>query len=160
MRGFAGQYTYWKEGCPIIVPNTVVKDGAEAFLQLLFQAQASLPSSFWMGLTNVDYTYDDAVLADIAAGEPTGNGYARQELVRDTDDWDVSEVNGLMRARSKIVTFTASANWDKEWNRMFLCSVETGTAGIIFSFSAKTEDDQAVVSGDGPSLRYEYWNRI
>jgi hypothetical protein len=160
MRGFAGQFTFYKKGSPLVVPNTVVKDGAELFLQTLFQAQAVLPASFWLGLTNVDYTYDDAVLSDIAAGEPVGNGYARQELVRGTGDWDVSEVNSLMRARSKIVEFTASANWDKAWNRMFLCSVETGTAGVIFAFSAKTEDDQTVVSGDGPALRYEFWNRI
>jgi hypothetical protein len=132
MRGFAGQFTYWKNGSPIITPNTVVKDGAEMFLQLLFQATDNLPASFWLGLTGASYDYDNALLSDIVAAEPSGNGYARQELVRNDTDWDVSEVNGIMRARSKIVTFVASANWDKTWKRMFLCSAGTGTTGTVF----------------------------
>lgn len=160
MRGFAGQFTYWKQSSPVIVPNTIVKNGAEAFLQLLFQSIDNLPASYFLGLTNVTYDYDNADLADIADGEPVGNGYARQELARDNVDWSVDEVNGLMRARSKIVTFTASANWDKSWNRMFLTDVETGTAGIVFALSGVTEEDQVILSGLGPDLRYEFWNRI
>lgn len=162
MRGFQGQFTLFRKNTPpLVIPNTVVKNGAEIFLQLLFQAiDTNMPATFYLGLTNASYTYDSADLTDIMAGEPAGNGYARQALNRDDTDWDVSEVNGLMRARSKVCDFTASANWDKTWSRMFLCDRAADDAGFVFALSGPTVTPQTVLSGDAPSLRYEFWNRI
>lgn len=143
------------------IPNTIVKNGAEIFLQNLFQdVQTNMPAAYYLGLTDATYTYDSADLSDIAAGEPTGNGYARQLLTRNDTDWDVAEVNGLMRARSKLVTFTASANWDVAWSRMFLCNQASGTSGFVFALSGALLTPATVLSGDGPSVRYEFWNRI
>lgn len=140
------------------VKNTVVKDGAELFVRSLFRGEAVMPATFYMGLTNANYSYSSALLSDIAVGEPTGNGYARQPLGRNTTDWAFATVGNFTKAESIDVTFTASAQWDKAWTRMFLCNVASGTAGIVFSLS-KAIDPQTVLSGEGPTLNYEHWIR-
>lgn len=140
------------------VRNTIVQDGAEYFLRSLFRGEAVMPVDFYLGLTNASYTYTAASLATIAAGEPVGNGYARQPITRGVGGWTVSTVGNYTKAEGIDVTFTASAAWDKEWTRMFLCNVASGTAGIVFSLS-KAIEAQEVLSGDGPTVNYEHWIR-
>lgn len=144
-----------------LVPNTIVEFGAEALLKFMFQDDDSdYPASWYLGLTNASYEFDTAdLLTALAAEEPTGNGYARQALSRDDTTWDVSVVNSLWRARSTTATFTASAGWDKDWSRMFLCDVASGTAGNVFCVSKALSTPQTVLSGQGPLLAYEFWIR-
>jgi hypothetical protein len=128
-------------------------------MQRTFRGEDVMPASLFMGLTNVGGSFDDVTLADLAAGEPVGNGYARQELVTGTSDWTVDEVNGVIRVISKTVEFTASANWDKAWDRMFLCTVLDGTSGDVFAISGPAPAPRTVLSGAGPSINYEFWLR-
>lgn len=140
------------------VLNTIVEDGADKILRSVFRAEATLPAAFYLGLTNATYTFDDADLADIEVGEPVGNGYARQTLTRNTSDWGAPSLeNNAMRIVSKSVTFTASSAWDKTWTRMFLANVASG-AGNVFALSGAIAP-QTVLSGAGPTLRYEWWAR-
>lgn len=140
------------------VQNTIVEDGADKILRSVFRAEATLPVAFYMGLTNATYAFDDADLTDIEVGEPVGNGYARQTLTRNTSDWGAPSLeNNAMRIVSKSVTFTASAAWDKTWTRMFLANVANG-AGNVFALSGALSP-QTVLSGAGPTLRYEWWAR-
>lgn len=140
----------------VVVKNTVVTKGAEYYLRTLFRNENILPANFYMGLTNSDYTFA-SVLADVAAGENTigVNGYARGVIARDTVDFTVTQVNGLWQARSKTITFTASANWAKTWNKAFLANVASG-AGLLFAVSGPAPAAQTVLSGDGPSMAYQY----
>lgn len=141
------------------VRNTIVSDGAQRYLQALFQAGATLPANFYVGLTNATYTFDTATLALIAAGEPVGNGYARQAAVRNGSDWDVSEIGGFWRAKSKQLVFTASADWTAAWSRMFLCNLVSGTGGNVFALSAPTVAPRVVLNGAPPTVSYEFWVR-
>lgn len=140
------------------IKNTLLETGANWFLRTMFRGESVLPSSYYMGLTNSSYSFTSS-LADLAAGEPSGNGYARQELAVDTTDWTVQSVNGVMQALSKIVTFTASADWDKNWQRAFLCDAASGTSGNVISVSGPAPVPRTVLSGQGPSMQYQYYLR-
>lgn len=137
-----------------IIPNTICADGAEMFLKSLFQAAAVMPTNFYLGFTNADLDYDSD-LADAEAGEPSGNGYARATLVRNNTDWTVEQVNGVFRARSKTSTFTASANWDKTWTRLFIANVASG-AGKLICASGPAPSAVQVTTGNGPTAAYVY----
>jgi hypothetical protein len=156
---FKGKYTILDKKGNVEINNTIVKDGATLMLRSLFRGEATMPAAFYLGLTSASYTFDDATLADMAVLEPAGNGYARQLLTRNTTDWTVQEVNGVLQAVSKIVAFTASANWDKVWDRMFLCDAASGTSGNVYSVSGPAPSPRTVLSGAGPSIRYEFWLR-
>jgi hypothetical protein len=131
-------------------PNTLVGEGFALWLRTIFRAEAVLAANFYLGLTNAAIGYGDS-LATAAAGEPSGNGYARQALTRGTGAWTVEQVNGLYRARSSLVTFTASANYDKTYTRMFLCDVSAGTGGKLHAASGPTPNPIQVLSGAGPA---------
>lgn len=140
------------------IRNTIVEDGAIRIAKLVCRAEATLPAAFHLGLTNATYAFDDADLTDIEVGEPSGNGYARQTLTRDTTDWNTPTLeNNAVRVVSKEVTFTASAAWDKPWSRMFLANVASG-AGVVFAISGSF-GEQTVLSGAPPTCRYEMWIR-
>lgn len=154
-------------GCFILNPgtpqeqrvwNTIVEDGADNVLRTIFRGESVLTAAFYLGLTSASYEFDDADLVDIEADEPVGNGYARQTLTRNTTDWGAPSLeNNAMRILSKSVTFTASSAWNVPWTRMFLASVASG-AGEVFSLSGALAP-QTVLSGAGPTLRYEHWCR-
>lgn len=140
--------------------NTLVAQGASWFLRTIFRGEAVLPATYYLGLTNAAYTFDQAnLLTALNAGEPVGNGYARQALVKNTVDWTVQEVNGVMQALSKIATFTASADWSAQWLRMFICDQAAGTAGQVISVSGPAPALRTVLNGQGPSVRYTYYLR-
>lgn len=141
------------------IKNTLVAAGASLFMRSMFRGEAVLAATLYLGLTNSTYDFDTTTLANIAVGEPVGHGYARLALVRNTTDWTVQEVNGVMQAKSKIVTFTASSNWDKAWNRMFLSDQAAGTAGVLYAVSGPAPALRTVLSGAGPSCSYEFWLR-
>lgn len=134
------------------IDNTIVGEGWQLMLQSMFQAGAVLPTNFYLGLTSANLNYN-SVLADATAGEPVGNGYARQPLVRSGSGWTVELVNGLYRARSANVTFTASANWASTYSRMFLANVVSG-AGKLFAASGPSPSPISVLSGAGPVCSY------
>lgn len=148
-------------GEEILHKNTLVATGASWFLRDIFRKEtALLPNTYYLGLTNAAYTFDQAtLLAALAVGEPVGNGYARMPLVRGTADWTVQEVNGVMQALSVTCAFTASANWDKTWTRAFICNAAAGTAGEVISVSGPAPAARTVLSGQGPSIKYEYYLR-
>lgn len=138
------------------VMNNIVKDGAQQWLQQIFQA-VDLPAQFYVGLTGTRYEFDTATLDTITIGEPVGNGYSRTLLNRDAIDWDVALINASYRARSKLVTWTATADWTRVWSRMFLTDVAAGTAGIVYSLSGPTEVGQITRQADVVNLQYEFW---
>lgn len=146
---------------PLEIKNTLVKTGAEWILRDIFRNETGLwPANMYMGLTNAGYSFDGTTLAALAAGEPVGNGYARQLITRAGADWTVQEVNGAMQALSKLVTFTcAGAPWTVNYVRAFLCDAAAGAVGNVMAVSGATPAPVATVVGAGPSTRYEFWLR-
>lgn len=159
MRGEFGFYIPGKPklfNIPLIIPNTICRAGAEAFGKQLFQADdADMPVDFYIGLTNASLDFDSD-LTDAAATEISGNGYARQPLTRDNTDWTIEEINGVIRARSAQVTFTASANWSTLWSRAFITDVVSGTSGLLFCASGPTPAPVQTLSGLGPPVDYRF----
>lgn len=156
-----GYFTeHFPDGDKLEIKNTLVATGASWFLRTMFRGEAVLPATYYMGLTNSAYTFDTATLVLMAAGEPVGNGYARQPLVKNTVDWTVSEINGVMQALSKNVTFACTgAPWTQNWVRAFLCDQAAGTAGNVISVSGPTPSPRSVLVGQGPTLNYTYYLR-
>lgn len=154
--GYFIEHVAGRAGKPI--KNTLLQTGASWFLRTMFRGEAVLPATYYLGLTNATYTFT-STLAVLAAGEPAGNGYARQPLVKNTTDWTVQSVNGVMQALSKICLFTASADWDKTWQRMFICDVVNGTAGNVIAVSGPAPTPRTVLNGQGPSIQYQYFLR-
>lgn len=141
--------------------NTLTATGAGWLLRSFFRGEALAPATFYMGLTNAAYTFDSNTLASIAAGEPVGNGYARQALVKNTTDWSVQELGtNIMQVLSKLVTFTCStAPWTQNWVRGFICDAAAGTAGNVLAVSGPAPSPRVVAVGAGPSLNYQFYLR-
>lgn len=135
--------------------NTIIGQGASLMLRAIFRGEAVLPADYYIGLTNVNVAFSDAVaLATAAGAEPSGHGYARQAAAQDTTDWTVEVVNGIYRARSKSVAFTASSDWATPWSRMFVCDASSGTTGNVFAISGPLSSPANVLNGAGPTVEY------
>lgn len=142
------------------IKNTIVAQGGTLWLRAIFRGEATVPGSYYLGLSNAAYTFDNATVTLLAAGEPVGNGYARKQLQANTGDWTVSEVNGVLQAQSKIVTFTCSgAQWTVAYTRMFLVDSASGNSGNIYAVSGPTPSPRTVLVGAGPSVQYNFWLR-
>ncbi len=142
------------------IKNTIAAQGGTLWLRAIFRGEATVPGSYYLGLSNAAYTFDSATVTLLAAGEPVGNGYARQQLHANTSDWTVTEVNGVLQAQSKIVTFTCSgSNWTIAYTRMFLADSASGNSGNIYAVSGPTPSPRTVLVGAGPSVQYNFWLR-
>lgn len=146
----------------LILPNTMTSVGSQMMYQSTFQATA-LAATFYLGLVNNPlFDWANSTIANLTGGglEPVGNGYARQAVTRNGTDWTVSFVNNLAKVRSKNLVFTASANWNVPWQRMFLCDVSSGTSGNLFAVSRKVLNAPlTVLSGAGPTMAWEQYMR-
>lgn len=145
------------DGNKIILPNTIVAEGAEDYLGEIFQ-NAGL-GTFYVGLCN--QVPDNAdVLADITTEPTIGIGaYARQPLARNTTDWpSITTQNGESYATSKQITFTATgADFDAAHSRLFLCSVLTGFVGTLFAYSAALPTAMTITDGNSWDAQYQFF---
>lgn len=146
-----------KDGSEIILPNTVTNAGAEEYLKDLFQGAAL--TGFFVGLCNQVPLRADLLTSIVT--EPTigVNGYARQPLAQNATDWPtVDTTSDESSITSKQVTFTAAGgDFDAAHSRLFLCSVLTGTAGILYSYSAALASPIVLVDGTSFDVRYRFY---
>lgn len=151
----------------IIVPNVVVREGEESLIKMSLQGDDTIVAAagnFYMGLCgqqlNTQGVVDrDSTLATIA-GEPTTGGYARQPFTRDAVGWpQLSQVNGVWVATSRVVNFTAAAaDIGTVW-RAFICSVNAGNAGKLFSLSGLFPVGTYIANGQTFPVEYQmYFN--
>lgn len=168
-----GQFKFWlpEHGDPdakreLIIPNTVVNTGENAFLQMLMQGNNTIVaanSNFYIGLCglnlNAQGVLDKTVTLATLAGEPTNaGGYARQAVQRSTSGFPVlTQINGIWKATSAVVNFTASgANFSTLVYRAFVCSVVSG-AGTLFAVSAQLPTPQLIANGQTFPVQYEFY---
>ena len=129
--------------------NMLHDEGEEWFCQVLFSEAQSVPTNFYIGLDNRTSLAETDVLAtEIAANESSGNGYAREAVASDTNDWTVSQVSDDWRAASKTVTFTASGGSIGPETKMFLATTVDNTGKLIASRALS----QSRTIADGESL--------
>lgn len=89
--------------------NLTALEGETLILDVFYR-NASPPLTFYLGLTNALLGRTSTV-NDAAQGEPTGNGYSRAEITRDSTGWPTLETftyggNSHKRLRSAQKTFT------------------------------------------------------
>lgn len=141
-----------------VTPNAILTDGVEYFLRTVFRGEAILPANYYIGLTSAAGDFN-VTFATIAAGEPVGNGYARQAAARGTVDWTVTKVGNTWKAASKLVTFTSTGVYTVDWKRLFLSDQAAGSAGKIFALGNPLLVPQHTINADNPKAVYEFWMR-
>lgn len=147
------------------IPNMVVSQGREQFLRGICANESmgltgGPPTNFHLGLCNQTPDLADT-LVDLTTELTAAGGYARQAITRDSVGWPTFDtVSGINRARSKILTFTASgADFSGAFSRAFLCSVASGTVGNLFAVSGALTVPVTLLNGESFQLRYElYFN--
>lgn len=154
-----GEFRIGNEG--LILPNTVVGEGEAAFLKMLMRDDQTIvagAANFYVGLCGNIFT-ETSTLASLA-GEPTvTNGYARQAVLRSAAGWPTQDtVNATARIRSAVINFTASGgDFSTSIWRAFLCSVASGTAGILFAVSAPLPSALLITSGVTLPVQYDLY---
>lgn len=124
-----------------LVPNSVVDEGENSFLKMLAQGDNTIvaaAANFYFGLCSA--TFDDTTILSSLAGEPAAgvNGYARQGVARSAVGWPtlVQGTDGRWGITTVTFTFTATGAGYGPIQRIFMCSVSTGSAGKLFCLSA------------------------
>ncbi len=115
-------------------PNALADEGEQDMLSVYFRA-GTAPTNFYVGLVN-DTPVDTDTLATIT-GEPSGNGYARQLIERNSTGWPTLALDsGDYRAVSTEETFTASGGSIGPVTYAFLTTVVSGTSGLLIAYAA------------------------
>lgn len=109
--------------------NILHSGGQELFLGCMFK-NFSIPTTYYVGLDSRSTILANQDMNDLA-GEPSVGGYARQPLVKDTDFSFATTANPV-KIRSSTVAFSYGG-FDYSASDMFLCTVATGTTGILIS---------------------------
>ena len=121
-----------KAGMPY---NGLMDEGENNILDVYFRNQ-NVPTKFYLGLGNNGGTpgipAENATLADIT--EVSGDGYARQEITRDTNGWPslTKDTDGDWYVTSKQVAFvnTGTENWSAA-DYLFITDAASGTDGKL-----------------------------
>jgi len=155
-----GNFILQINGEKIILPNTVVNEGEEAYLKMLLRDDQTIVAGgadFFIGLVNRVPDETDT-LAIMAADEiPVANGYARQPVPRNSTGWPtLDSVNGRSRILSDAITFTAAGgDFTSDFTRAFMCNVVSGTAGVLFSYSGALTAPLTVLDTESFQMQYE-----
>lgn len=148
----------------LYLPNIVVDTGKEQFLRAVVRNEAmgltgGPPTLFHIGLCNQTPVAADTIASVVT--EPTVTfGYARKPVERDSTGWPtIDTVNGVKRAVSKVVTFTAAGgNFSAAFTRAFLCSVTSGTVGNLFAYSGALASPITLLNGESFAMQYELYS--
>lgn len=128
--------------------NALADEGEENILDVYFRA-ATAPTTFYLGLLNSTPT-DTTTLATMTA-EPSGNGYSRQQIERNSTGWPTLALDGGdFRAVASVETFTAAGGTIGPVTYAFLCTnAATGTSGKFLVYNALSSSRTL---NDGDSL--------
>lgn len=119
--------------------NMLHDEGEHFFCDVIFNETQSVPAAYYLGLDNRASLAEADTLASLS-GEPSGNGYARQPVNSDDTDFTVSQESGDFQAKTKTVTFTASGGSIGPVTKMFLCTVVSGTEGVLIASRALSQE--------------------
>ena len=120
-----------------VVENALADEGEQNMLDAYLRGQ-NAPTTFYLGLYN-DTPLETDTMADLV-GEPTGNGYARQEVERSAVGWPTLALDsGDYMATSKQVTFSATGGSWGPVTYMVLTTTASGTAGKLIAYVALSQ---------------------
>ncbi len=129
-------------------------EGVLDILKAYFQSVAE-PVTLYAGLGNGSRPTADTATLAASVTEVTGTGYARQSLATDSTDWPTVQLESSEgAATSKQVTFTCSSGTWSTYNYVFLCTVSSGTSGLLIAtFDVTTPRALAATESYKPTLR-------
>jgi len=146
------------------VPNFLTRFGGLTVLKMAFAGDISditIGGNWYIGLTSEVGISREAVLSDLTGELDAQGGYARQPVVRNAAGWTVDGVNGVARCLSVIVNFTATgADFSHAFTRSFLCNVQTGTVGNLYSISGPAPQPIQVIDGQTFPMQYEIYGEV
>lgn len=145
----------------ISVDNMICSAGAESLLKMMFRgttADVSVGGNFYIGICGSAAAFADT-LASISTEPTVTNGYARIALTRDATGFPtIATVNGIWRALSKSITFTASGGaFSQNLVRIFLSNVASGTSGILYAYSGALINAITIADGQSYQITYEFY---
>lgn len=155
-----GQFRIRYKGIEQVIPNTITNEGEDSYLKMVFQGDNSIiagGANFFLGLCGENGVGPAATLTSITDEPAISNGYAREPIPRNSTGFPtINTVNGVTRVVSQNVQFAASGgDFTLPITRAFLCSVVSGTAGLLFAFSGKLANPVTVSPGSPLDTNYE-----
>lgn len=132
--------------------NVLHTQGEEYMLTALFKTTLlTVPTFYYLGLDNrTTPTAADAMPSSIQ-GEPTTNGYSRQ-AVSSASGFTIEEVDGITRATSLVVSFTASGGSWGPVSNLFLTDKINNTGYLIATAPLGTA--RTLQNGDFITMRF------
>ena len=131
--------------------NALADEGEYAFLDVFLRA-GTAPTTFYLRLFN-DTPVETDTLANLT-GEPSGYGYAAQEIPRTTGGWTTLALDsGDYMATSTTETFTASGGSIGPVTYAVLATTSDNT-GKLISFVALSQS-RTLSSGDSLQVTYK-----
>ena len=142
-----------------VVPNEIFDEGQDAYLKILFQGDDTIvpiAGDYFLGLAGNLVTDPSSTLSDITDEVPVANGYARQPVARSGAGWPTVEaVDPYYRAVSDVVSWTAAGgDFGATFTRLFLTNVVSGTAGLLFAFSAPLASPKLIIDTETYEAQY------
>lgn len=132
--------------------NLIHLQGEEYILKILFSSM-ELTEHYYFGLDNRD-VLDSSDTLDSLYQEPSRYGYSRQS-VDSTVGWTFEEISGVYRAKSPIITFSASGGPIGPVKNLFMTMQEQNIDpinGYLIS-SVYLGSSLTIVDGDSISMR-------
>lgn len=135
------------------IKNLIHLEGREFLIKSAFSNDGSLvPANYYLGLdARDDLLEEDTILTLL--DEPSGSGYLRQALPSDGTGFTISNVSGVYKALSEIVTFSATGTGWGPVKNMFLTTA-SDNSGVLIS-SLLLTSPVITVAGDTISIQIQ-----
>ena len=114
--------------------HNALVDGGEQNILDVYLRNATAPTNFYIGLTNMAGIVESTTL-DSLTDEPSGNGYTRVQVTRNNVGWpSLALDSGDYMATSRVITFEATGTWITV-DKIFMATSNDNT-GVLISFGA------------------------
>lgn len=135
------------------IKNIIHLEGREFLIQAAFSNDGSLvPANYYLGLDARDDLLEEDTVVDLL-DEPVGNGYIRQSLASDGTGFTITNVSGVYKALSEIVTFSATGTGWGPVKNMFLTTA-SDNSGLLISSLVLTSP-VTTIAGDTISIQIQ-----
>ena len=136
-------------------------EGEETLLRMIFQGDnLTVPpgSNFFLGACKQLPQKVDTLLS-INTEPSAAGGYARIPLNRAILDFPtIGQTDGETRILSSVKTFSAvGGDFSLPFNRLFICNVASGTAGILIGYSGSYSSDITLLNGQTQDIQFEFY---
>lgn len=133
--------------------NTLHTLGEEFFLKCCFAiSEHHPPENYYLGLDNRSTISVDDIVSSLI-DEPTGvNGYLRKP-VNSVSGFTIELVNGVYRATSQIVSFSAAGGGWGPVSNIFLINTSTNVESSVLLATANLSSAITVANGDTINMR-------